>query len=59
MKPGRLAWPIPPPFVLTIPLSATSWIRKPSIPGLRVFGPRSAATGRCKLTKGSRRPCEL
>ena len=26
------------------------------MPGLRVFGPRSAATGRCRLTNGSRRP---
>jgi len=27
--------------------------------GFRVFGPRSAATGLCRLTNGSRRPCEL
>ncbi len=59
MNPACLALPIPPPFVLTIPFRATSWIRKPSMPGLRVFGPRSAVTGRCRLTNGSRRPCEL
>ena len=59
MWPGLPATPMPVPVVLTMPLSAISWIRKPSMPGLRVFGPRSAATGRCRLTNGSRRPPEL
>jgi hypothetical protein len=59
MNPGFAATPSPSPDVLTIPLSATSWIRKPGTPCGRCFPPTWGPTGLFRLTKGSRRPWGL